>query len=57
MYFDAVINRKTKQPVFNGTPEEVQIWLRENEDWEDLSVCRSETMKLEDVEVYLQRKF
>lgn len=54
MYFDAVLDRDLN-PVFNGTPEETAVWLRERaEEHKDWMVCPGYAMRLMTVEDYLK---
>lgn len=55
MYFDAVLNARY-EPLFNGTPEETQTWLKKNaKNRKDIAgVCIGETLKVVTVEKYLK---
>jgi hypothetical protein len=58
MYFDAVLDDRMK-PVFNGTPEETEKWLKENPKKLDLSahkVCYGYSMGVVSVSEYINKK-
>lgn len=58
MYFDAVLDDRMK-PVFNGTPDETENWLKTNPKKLDLSthtVCYGYSMDVVKVSEYLLEK-
>lgn len=56
-YFDAVLNGR-KIPVFNGTPDETEAWLRENL-WslaKGFVVCQGKTLEIKTAAEYLEER-
>jgi hypothetical protein len=52
-YFDAVLD-ENMQPVFNGTPEQTQEWLKCNAWAIKLSVCIGRTMQMVSAKDYVR---
>jgi hypothetical protein len=57
-YFDAVLDKKDRRPIFNGTPEEVKAWLLENKNnplLKSADICRGKTLAFTSIENYLKQ--
>jgi hypothetical protein len=53
-YFDAALDADMR-PMFNGTPEEVEKWLREHPDAHVEKVCVGKTLELLHTTEYMSR--